>query len=76
MVGDVNFSVGDGYRMLTRNVTIDLKQRQISGDGGVSGAIPAGTFAANRIVADLAARTITLDGKARLRMQPGQLRMP
>ena len=29
-----------------------------------------------RLVADMADRTVTLDGNARLRMVPGELRMP
>ena len=47
-----------------------------AGNGGVSGAIPAGTFSANRLEVDLAARTVALVGDARLRMVPGLLRMP
>lgn len=74
--GDVNFTAADGYRMVTRNVTIDLRQRRVTGDGGVDGVIPSGTFAAQRISADLGERTVTLDGNARLRMEPGKLRMP
>ena len=74
--GSVDFTGADGYRMVTRNVTIDLKAQRVSGDGGVSGAIPSGTFSANRISADLAARTVALEGNARLRMEPGKLRMP
>lgn len=74
--GSVDFAAADGYRMVTRNVTIDLKGQRVSGDGGVSGTIPSGTFSANRISADLTARTIALEGNARLRMEPGKLRMP
>lgn len=74
--GDVNFAAADGYRMVTRNVTIDIKDKRINGSGGVEGAIPAGTFAANGIAADLNERTVTLEGNARLRMEPGKLRMP
>lgn len=74
--GDVNFAAADGYRMVTRNVTIDIKDQQVTGSGGVEGAIPAGTFSANSIAADLNERTVTLQGNARLRMEPGKLRMP
>ena len=74
--GPVDFIAADGYRMATSGVSIDLRGRRVVGSGGVSGAIPAGTFSADRIVADLAARTVTLDGHARLRMEPGKLRMP
>lgn len=74
--GPVNFTAADGYRMITQNVAINLKTRRIAGAGGVSGLVPAGTFAADRIIGDLGARTITLEGNARLHMTPGKMRMP
>jgi lipopolysaccharide export system protein LptC len=48
----------------------------IRGDAGVAGEVPAGTFSADRIEADLVARRLTLAGHARLTMIPGKLRMP
>jgi lipopolysaccharide export system protein LptC len=74
--GPLTFRAADGYRMSASNVTIDLRNQLIRGSGGVAGAIPAGTFSADRIVADLSARTVALEGRARLRMEPGKLRMP
>lgn len=74
--GVVQFTAADGYRMSARNVSIDLEKRTLLGEGTVEGAIPAGTFSANRIEADLENRTIKLDGRARLHMAPGKLRMP
>lgn len=74
--GDVDFKAADGYAMTTRGVTIDLKSHRATGSGGVAGQVPSGTFRADRLVADLDNRTVTLDGRARLRMVPGQLRMP
>lgn len=76
VTGPVQFTAADGYRMTTSHVAIDLKARRVVGSGGVSGAVPAGTFSAERIVADLEARTIALEGNARLHMAPGKLRMP
>jgi lipopolysaccharide export system protein LptC len=76
VAGPVTFTAADGYRMTTGHVAIDLKGQRVLGDGGVDGAIPAGTFSAQRLVADLNARTIALEGNARLIMTPGQLRMP
>jgi len=38
--------------------------------------VPSGTFTADRLVADLEDRTVTLEGNARLRMVPGEFRMP
>jgi lipopolysaccharide export system protein LptC len=74
--GQVLFTAADGYRLAAGNVSIDLRTRRVVGGGGVSGSIPAGTFSANRIVADLGARTVALEGNARLLMAPGKLRMP
>lgn len=74
--GLVRFTAADGYRMVARNVSIDLENKTLLGDGKVEGAIPAGTFSGDRILADLGERTIMLDGNARLRMAPGELRMP
>ena len=74
--GEVRLEAADGYRMMTRNVSIDLDTKQMAGRGGVSGAIPAGTFSANSLEVDLDARIIALDGNARMQMIPGKLRMP
>ncbi len=74
--GEVRLEAADGYRMMTRNVSIDLDTKQMAGRGGVSGVIPAGTFSANSLEVDLDARIIALDGNARIQMIPGKLRMP
>lgn len=72
----VNFETSDGYRMMTSGADIDIGQRRLVSQGRAEGRIPAGTFSADRISADLEARTVTLDGHARLRMEPGKLQMP
>lgn len=72
----VRLTAADGYRMTASGVAVDLADKQLVGSGGVEGAIPAGTFSANSLRADLDARTVTLDGNARLRMIPGKLQMP
>ena len=74
--GTVRFTAADGYQIAASNVRIDLENRRLLGRGRVSGAVPAGTFSANTISADLEARTLTLAGEARLRMVPGLLQMP
>ncbi|MDG6079316.1 LPS export ABC transporter periplasmic protein LptC [Erythrobacter litoralis] len=76
LAGPMEFTAADGYRMTARGVSLDLKDKHLTGAGGVEGAVPAGTFRANRLDADLGARTVTLSGDARLRMVPGQMRMP
>lgn len=74
--GTVDFTAAGGYRFLTSNLLIDLKQQHATGAGGVSGTVPSGSFSADRIDADLDARVVTLSGRARLTMQPGQMRLP
>lgn len=76
VAGPVNFTAADGYEMVTSNVEIDLDARRAIGSGGVEGKVPTGTFRADRIIADLEARNVTLEGNARLRMTPGKLRLP
>jgi lipopolysaccharide export system protein LptC len=74
--GVVRFNAADGYSIVARNVAVDLPSRSLVGQGRVEGEVPAGTFSADRILADLDERTVTLDGDARLRMIPGELRAP
>lgn len=74
--GQVRFKTTDGYSAVASNVSVDLKARTLAGKGKIEGTVPAGTFSANSIEADLEGRVVTLDGQARLRMVPGQMRMP
>lgn len=74
--GPVDFRAAGGYRMTTSGVSIDLKKQHVTGGGGVAGSVPSGTFTADRLDADLDSRTITLTGRARLRMVPGRMRVP
>jgi lipopolysaccharide export system protein LptC len=62
--------------MTVTGVSVNLQERTMQGDDGVEGAVPAGTFSADTIRADLDARTIKLEGNARLTMIPGKLRVP
>jgi lipopolysaccharide export system protein LptC len=70
---DVRFVAADGYRMNTSGVSIDLDNKTLAGTGGVAGAVPAGTFSADSIHANLEQRTVSLQGHARLRMVPGKM---
>jgi lipopolysaccharide export system protein LptC len=74
--GAVNFVAADGYRLSANGVSIDLPGRSLLGQGRVAGTVPAGTFQADGISADLDERTVTLSGNARLHMVPGQMRLP
>lgn len=69
ITGPIQFQAAGGYRLVTRDVGIDLKTRRMQSQGRVDGRIPIGTFGADRLNADLAARTVTLDGRAVLRIE-------
>ena len=66
--GPIRFTGPDGYRLDTHDATVDLKENRLASGGAVTGAARQGTFSANRMRADLNARTVTLDGNARLRI--------
>ncbi len=72
--GVVRVRTADGYTMTASGVAFDLEERTMSGDDGVSGSVPAGTFSADSMRAQLDARRFTLNGNARLTMVPGALR--
>ena len=72
--GPVKVAGGDGYRLATRDVTVDLKQRQLASDGPVSGAMRLGQFKAGQLHADLGDRTVVLDHGARLKIIQGAVR--
>lgn len=64
--GPILFESAGGYRLATRDVTVDLKTRRLASAGRVDGHMPLGTFAGDRLRADLPARIVMLDGRARL----------
>ncbi len=72
--GPVRVQAADGYDLRTRDATVDLQTRRLVSGGAVTGTVPQGTFTANALRADLEARTVTLDGDARLRIVPGRTR--
>jgi lipopolysaccharide export system protein LptC len=72
--GPVKVAGGDGYRLATRDVTVDLKQRQLGSAGPVAGAMRLGQFQAGQLHADLGERTIVLDHGARLKIVQGTVR--
>jgi lipopolysaccharide export system protein LptC len=71
--GPVRVIGPDGYRIETRDVMVDLKQRRLASSGPVSGAMRLGQFHAANISADLGERTVTLH-RARLKIVQGAVR--
>ena len=72
--GPVNVVGGDGYRLATSNVAVDMKQRQLASQGRVSGSMRLGQFEAGQMRADLGTRTVTLDRGVRLKIVQGAVR--
>jgi lipopolysaccharide export system protein LptC len=74
VVGPINVQGADGWQLKTRDVTVDLKQRQLASHGPAEGQMRLGQFRANRIRADLGTHTVVLDGGARLKIVQGAVR--
>jgi len=74
VVGPLRVTGPDGYRLDTSDVTVDLKERSVTGSGGVSGEMRLGRFSAGRLRADLGERTVVLDRGARLKIVQGAVR--
>jgi lipopolysaccharide export system protein LptC len=72
--GPVQFEASGGYRLTTRDVGIDLKTRRMKSAGRVDGRIPIGTFSGDHLEADMGARTVTLNGRASLRIEQNGLK--
>jgi lipopolysaccharide export system protein LptC len=72
--GPVKVAGPDGYRLATRDVTVDLKGRKLSSAGPVAGQMRLGQFQAGQLKADLGERTVVLDGGARLKIVQGAVR--
>ena len=74
VVGPIQFDSAEGYRLTTRDVNIDMKERTMRSEAPVYGRMPIGTFNAEHLSADLDARTVTLSGNARLRIEQNALK--
>lgn len=74
IVGPVRVLGPEDYRLETRDVTVDLKQRTIRSQGRASGTMRLGQFQAGNLSADLGERKIVLGGGARLKIVQGAVR--
>lgn len=64
----------DGYQLTTRDVSVNLKTRQLESDGPVAGQMRLGQFQAGRLRADLGERKVALDNGVRLKIVQGAVR--
>ncbi|HEX6604241.1 MAG TPA: LPS export ABC transporter periplasmic protein LptC [Sphingomicrobium sp.] len=72
--GPVRVVGPDGYRLETRDVTVDMNSRKLQSAGPVAGQMRLGQFQAGQLHADLGSRTVVLDGGARLKIVQGAVR--
>ena len=72
--GPVTYQSADGYRLVTRDVDVDLKTRTLTSQGAVEGKMPLGTFSGGQISADLPQRIVRLTGRTRLHIVQGAAR--
>lgn len=64
--GPVVFDGAGGYHITTANVLLDMDDKLLASQSPVQGTMPLGTFAANRMRANLDTRVVDLVGRARL----------
>ena len=74
IAGPVRVAGPNGYRLNTRDVTVDLKQRQLQSSGPVAGEMRLGQFQAGQLHANLDDKTVVLDHGARLKIVQGAVR--
>ncbi|VXC94954.1 LPS export ABC transporter periplasmic protein LptC [Sphingomonas sp. 8AM] len=68
--GPIKVRGPNNYTLDTDNAVVDLKSRRLRSTGAATGTVRQGTFRGDRMSADLEARSVTLDGNARLRFTP------
>jgi lipopolysaccharide export system protein LptC len=74
IIGPIQLSAADGYRLETRDVGIDLNAQQLESRGSVEGTMPLGRFSADKLQADLPQKKVVLTGRARLHIKQGAIR--
>ena len=72
--GPIRVVGADGFQLTTKDVVVDLKQRQLASGGPAQGQMRLGQFQAGHISADLGSRTVALTGGARLKIVQGAVR--
>ncbi|MEZ0497454.1 LPS export ABC transporter periplasmic protein LptC [Sphingomonas sp. IW22] len=68
--GPIAVRAANGYKLDTRDATLDLRARRLRSGGSVTGSTPQGNFSGDRLEADLEARTVRIVGNARLQIVP------
>ena len=74
ITGPVRVTGPDGYRLETRDVGIDLKNRNLASRGRVVGDMRLGHFEAGRMTANLGTREVVLSDGVRLNIRQGAIK--
>lgn len=72
--GPIHVVGAGGYKLETRDVTLDLNKHTLSGHSGVEGYMPLGRFTASNMNASLPDQHVTLTGRPRLHIDQGGLK--
>jgi len=72
--GPIHVTAAHGYRLETRDVTVNLNNHQITGQSGVEGDMALGHFTATTMTADLKDRKLALGGRVHIHIVQGGLR--
>jgi len=72
--GPIHVTAANGYKLETRNVTVDLNNHTLSGHQGVEGTMPLGRFSAGNMAANMRDRHVVLTGRAHLHIDQGGLK--
>ncbi|MBB3764863.1 LPS export ABC transporter periplasmic protein LptC [Sphingomicrobium lutaoense] len=74
IIGGIRVRGPDGYRLDTSDVIVDLGERRLWSQDRVTGAMRLGEFSAGGMTADLGERTVSLEGRATLKIRQGGVR--
>ncbi|HEX5184708.1 MAG TPA: LPS export ABC transporter periplasmic protein LptC [Allosphingosinicella sp.] len=72
--GPIHVVGAGGYRLETRDVTLDLNTHDVTGQSGVQGRMPLGRFTAKNMNASLPNQHVTLTGRPHLHIDQGGLK--
>jgi lipopolysaccharide export system protein LptC len=72
--GPIHVTAANGYRLETRDVSLDLNNHTLAGQKGVEGRMPLGRFTASAMQASLPDKHVTLTGRAHLHIDQGGLK--
>jgi lipopolysaccharide export system protein LptC len=68
--GPILLTAPNNYSLNTTNALLDLKNKRLASGSAVEGTTTLGTFSGDSLHADLDNRVVSLDGNARLRIDP------